>query len=362
MLRGLRVIWESISKFHIVIFIVLCATSLLLLVPLPDVYKPLVISFVAGGVVYFFTFAFTALIPPLWRAFSFLLRSYFVKLAFFAFACFLAYLFLYPSFVIVIVGSLGWLINLSIISCVLPYSISTKLSHHSPRVLGWFFFVFAAIVNAFVYLAIAQIAVLSPLLNLYVLAWLTPCVLIAFARYRSPRVFATYMLIALVYSLYPVGYRLYSLLSEFLGSPGGAGSVLSSRPVEEVITVFMFAWALNSVGRLASNEYKLFKEGKKKLKDKITSPLRRLRREKEEDPQLVASSTAANLFEEFRREELTVNPALIFGMLFSALAYFAFRHGSASYGIPEYIAPGVGLILSMLFTVPLLFYIVIKRK
>jgi hypothetical protein len=132
--------------------------------------------------------------------------------------------------------------------------------------------------------------------------------------------------------------------------------------VEEAITVLMFAWALNSVGRLASNEYKLFKKGKEKLKDRITSPLRRLRPEKQKDDQLMALSAAASLFEEFKHEELSVNPALVFRMLFSALAYFVFRHGSASYGIPEYIAPGVALILSMLVTVPLLFYIVIKKR
>jgi len=356
------VIWESVSKFHITLFIILCAASLLLLTPLPDGYGLLVVCSVAGGVIYFLMLSFIALIPPLWRTFSFIIRSSFAKLALFAFASFLAYLSLYVSFIIVVIGSLGWLINLSIISCILPYSLSARLSHHSPRVLGWFFFLSAAVVNALVYMITSEIAVLTPLLNLYVLAWLTPCVVIAFVKYRNRIIFATYMLMALVYSLYPIAYRLYSLLSELLGAPSGAGSILSSLPVEEAITVFMFAWALNSVGHMASNEYKLFKEGKEKLKDTITSPLRRLKLEKEKDDQFAALSSAATLFEEFKREELSVNPTLIFGLLFSALAYFAFRHGSASYGIPEYVAPGVALILSMLVTVPLLFYTVLKTR
>jgi len=362
LLKGLRVIWESVSKFHIALFTILCVASVLLLTPLPDNYGLFVVCSVVGGVIYFLALAFIALIPPLWRAFSFIIRSTFVKLALLVFASFLAYILLYPSFIIVIVGFLGWLINLSIISCALPYSVSTRLSHHSPRILGWLFFFFAAMVNALVYLVILEIAVLTPLLNLYVIAWLTPCIAIAFVKYRNRTIFATYMLMALVYSLYPIGYRLYSLLSELLGAPSGASSMLSTLPVEEAITVFMFVWALNSVGRLASDEYRIFKEGKEKLKDKITSPLRRLRPEKEKDPQLEALSAAASLFDEFKREKLSVNPALIFGLLFSALAYFAFRHGSVSYGIPEYVTPGVALILGMLATVPLLFYIVIKKR
>jgi hypothetical protein len=361
LLKGLRVIWESVSWSQIVLFIVLCAASLLLLTPLPGDTKLLVVSSVVGGVVYFFLLTLMALIPPLWRAFGILMHSQLGRLALFASTCAFVYLFLLPSFVIVVVGALGWLINLSIISCILPYLVSTKLSRHGPRVLGWIFFAFAAIVNALVYIFISQIPLLAPLLDLYVLAWLTPCVLIAFARYGNRTVFAAYMLIALVYSLYPVGYRLYSLLSELLGSPGGTGALLSSRLLEEGITVAMFVWALNSVGRLASNEYRLFKEGREKLKDKITSPLRRLRRE-EEDSELVALSSAASLFDQFKREELAVNPALIFGLLFSALAYFAFRHGSASYGIPEWVAPGVALILSMMVTIPLLFYMVMRKR
>jgi hypothetical protein len=218
------------------------------------------------------------------------------------------------------------------------------------------------VANALVYMIIAAIPVLEPFLYAYVLGWLIPCVLISFVKYRDSRVFVGYMLVALVYSLYPIGYRLYSLLSETLWPQGPGGSLFSSLPIEEAITVFMFAWALNSVGRLASNEYKLFKEGGEKLKNRFTSPLRILRREEGKDEQRVAFASAASLFEEFKKEELAVNPVLVFGLLFSALAYFVFRHSYAIVGVPGYVEPGVALVLSLVATIPLLFYVLMKKK
>lgn len=362
----MRVIWQSVSKLHILLFILLCATSLLLLIDLPGVYKPVVISALAGGTIYFLGLAFLALIPPLWNALGYILRFTQAKLALFALAFILTYLFLYPSFiiieVIIAVGALGWLVNLSIMGCVLSYSMSSRLSNHSPRVLGWAFFVFMGIVNALLFIVISSIPLLESLLYAYVLFWLTPCVLISFLRYHDKRVFATYMLVALVYSLYPVAYRLYSLLNQVLGLSGGTGSQFVGLPIEEALTVFMFAWALNSVGHLASNEYKLFKEGKEKLKNKLTSPLRILKREREKDEQHEAFAAAASLFEEFKREELAVNPTIVFGLLFSALAYFVFRHGYALVGVPSYIEPGVALVLSMVATIPLLFYVILRRR
>ncbi len=366
MLKGINVIWQSVSKLHIVLFILLCASSLLLLTDLPGFYKPLVISALAGGAIYFLGLAFLALIPPLWNTLGYILRYAQVKLALFALSFVLTYLFLYPYFifieVIVAVGALAWLVNLSIMGCVLAYSMSSRLSKHSPRALGWAFFVSMGIVNALLFIIISRIVLLESLLYVYVLCWLTPCVLISFFRYRDKRVFATYMLVALVYSLYPVAYRLYSLLNEVFGSSPSAGSQFVGIPIEEALTVFMFAWALNSVGRLASNEYRLFKEGREKLKNKLTSPLRILKRGKREDDQREAFAAAANLFEEFKREELAVNPALVFGLLFSALAYFVFRHGYAMVGVPGYVEPGVALVLSMIVTIPLLFYVLVKRK
>lgn len=124
----------------------------------------------------------------------------------------------------------------------------------------------------------------------------------------------------------------------------------------------MFCWALNTVGRLANSEYKLFKEGKEKLENKLTSPLRILRREKGKDEQQEAYAVAATLFEEFKKEELAVNPVFVFGLLFSALAYFVFKHGYTMVNVPGYIEPGVALVLSLAATVPLLFYMMIKKR
>jgi hypothetical protein len=366
LLKGLRVISQSVSKFHILLFVLLCTASLLLLMPLPINYEPAIISCVAAGAIYFLGLTFVALIPPLWKALGFVLRFTSAELILFGLTWLITYLFVYSLFImieiVVAVGALLWLVNLSIMACALPYSMSTKLSHHSPRALGWAFFVIMGFINALVYIIIVRIPILEPLLYTYVLGWLTPCVLISFIKYRDGRVFVGYMLVALVYSLYPVGYRLYSLLSETLVLQGGGGSPISSLPIEEAITVFMFAWALNSVGRLASNEYKLFKEGKEMLKNKFTSPLRILKREKGRDEQQEAFAAAASLFDEFKSEELAVNPVLVFGLLFSALAYFVFRHAYAIVGVPSYIEPGVALVLSMVATVPLLFYVIIKKR
>ncbi|WXG44506.1 MAG: hypothetical protein WED04_10820 [Promethearchaeati archaeon SRVP18_Atabeyarchaeia-1] len=366
MLKGLRVIWQSVSKFHIVLFALLCVTSLLLLTDLPWISKPLIISALVGGTIYFLGLAFLALVPPLWRALAYILRFSGVKLALFAATFLFTYLFLYPSFilieVIVAIGSLAWLVNLSIMACVLPYSMSTRLSHHSPRPLGWFFFICMGLVNAVVYLGISRIPILQPFLYAYVLGWLTPCVLISLAKYRDRRVFAGYMLVALFYSLYPVAYRLYSLSSQVFVLQGGSVSLPSSLPIEEALTVLMFCWALNTVGRLANSEYKLFKEGKEKLENKLTSPLRILRREKGKDEQQEAYAVAATLFEEFKKEELAVNPVFVFGLLFSALAYFVFKHGYTMVNVPGYIEPGVALVLSLAATVPLLFYMMIKKR
>jgi hypothetical protein len=366
LLKGIRVIWQSISKFHILLFILLCATSLLLLMPLPSNYKPLVISCVAGGAIYFLGLTLLAAIPRLWKALGFLLGSTSAEIILFALTWLLTFLFSFSLFtlieIIVAVGALIWLINLSIMACVLPYSVSARLAHHSPRTLGWVFFLLMGFANAIVYIMIAGIHVLEPFLYAYIIGWLIPCVLISIVKYRDARIFVGYMLVALVYSLYPIGYRIYSLLSETLWSQGPSASVFIGIPIEEVITVFMFAWALNSVGRLANNEYKLFIEGKEKLKNKFTSPLRILKREHGKDEQREAFAAAAGLFEEFKEERLAVNPFLVFGLLFSALAYFAFRHSYAIVGVPSWIEPGVALVLSMVATVPLLFYMIIKRN
>jgi hypothetical protein len=53
---------------------------------------------------------------------------------------------------------------------------------------------------------------------------------------------------------------------------------------------------------------------------------------------------------------------LIFGLLFSALAYFVYVHTASIFHIPGYVESATAFAITILATIPLLFYIVLKKK
>jgi hypothetical protein len=366
MITGLRVIWRSMgNKFHIVLFTVLAAISVCLLFPLSRDDMLLLSSLMLGGVIFFILFALLALIPPVWRFIESVRRLVVVQSVLFLLTAFVAPLlllltsrtvadfFIYSGFTV-------WLILIGLLSCSLAYSVSNAISLRSPHIIGWIFVFLAVLLDAGLFYEALGHAAIMPLLVFYTVAWFVPCVVLALSEYHHPNLFQAYSLIALVYTAFPIAYRLLSLVSGPAPIPGRLSSILSSPPIEEVVTTILLIFALNALGNFFGRHYGKLKDGGRRL-------VSRLRRSPQESPiesQYEAKrNDEVNLRKEAHNEkELLLGPFLIFGLLFSALAYFAFVHARGALGIPQYLEPSISFVISVLAAIPLLFFIMRRKR
>lgn len=366
MFNGLQVLWRSVgNKFYIILFVILAALSVLLLFPLRPEEMLLLSSLLLGGVIFFLLLALLALMPPVWRIIESAQRLIVVQLFLFLVPALLAPVllllatktladfFIYSGFAV-------WLILVGLLSCALAYSISRSISLRSPHFLGWVFMLLAVLLEVGLFYEAFRYPVIFPLLIFYSVAWFAPCIVLALLEFHHPSLFQAYSLIALVYTAFPVAYRLFSLVSGPTPVPGRLSAILSSPPIEEVVTVVLLIFALNALGNFFGRRYGKLKDGGRQL-------VSRLRRSPQESP--IESPDKAERNEEMYRwneahteKELLLGPFLIFGLLFSALAYFAFLHARGALGIPQYLEPSISFVISVIATVPLLFYIVLGKK
>ncbi len=369
MITGLRVIWRSLgNKFYIVLFTILAALSVLLLVPQSPQAKEytfILSSLLLGGVIFFLLFAFLALIPPVWRFIESVQRLILVQSVLFLLTALVAPLllllapraladfFIYSGFTV-------WLVLMGLLSCSLAYSVSNAISIRSPHIIAWVFMTLAVVLDASLFYEALGHPAIMPLLVFYTVAWFAPCIVLALSEYHHPNLFQAYSLIALVYTAFPIAYRLLSLVSGPSPIPGRLSSILSSPPIEEAITAILLIFALNALGNFFGRHYSRLKDGGRRL----VSRLRRSPHESAIESQDEAEKTdEVNLWKDAHTERgLLLGPFLIFGLLFSALAYFAFVHARGVLGIPQYLEPSISFVISVLAVIPLLFYIMRRKR
>jgi hypothetical protein len=366
MFNGLRVIWRSVgNKFYIIIFVILAALSVLLLFPL-RLEEMLLLSFLLlGGVIFFLLLALLALIPPVWRFIESAQRLIVVQLFLFLVPALLApVLLLLASKTLVdffiYSGFMVWLILVGLLSCALAYSISRNISLRSPHFLGWVFMLLAVLLEVGLFYEAFRRPVIFPLLVFYTVAWFAPCIVLALLEFHHPSLFQAYSLIALAYTAFPVAYRLFSLVSGPTPVPGRLSAILSSPPIEEIVTVALLVFALNALGNLFGRRYGKLKDGGRQLVSRLPrSPQASLTESKGE----ADKNIEVNPWKQARSEkELLLGPFLVFGLLFSALSYFAFVHARGALGILQYLEPSISFVISVIAAVPLLFYLVLGKK
>jgi hypothetical protein len=147
-----------------------------------------------------------------------------------------------------------------------------------------------------------------------------------------------------------------------LGTPPSTRltSILSSTPIEEAVTVVLVVFALNALGNFFSQRYLRLKEGGKGIFSRIRAPRQNV------STVVMNETKKANgqgPWKEMRSEkELLLGPFLIFGLLFSALAYFAFSHAHDVLQIPPYLEPRIDFIISVIAAIPLLIYLVLGDR
>lgn len=366
MMNGLRVIWRSVgNKFYIMLFTILAALSVLLLFPLRLEEMLLLSSLLLGGVIFFLLFALLALIPPVWRfiesaqrlivaqLFLFLVPVLLAPVLLLLASKTLAYFFIYSGFTV-------WLILVGLLSCALAYSLSRSISLRSPHFLGWVFMFLAVLLEVGLFYEAFRRPVILPLLFFYTVAWFAPCIVLALLEFHHPSLFQAYSLIALVYTSFPIAYRLFSLVSETSTTTRGLSWILSSPPIEEAITAVLLVFALNALGSFFGRHYGKLKDGERKL---ISRFGRSARNPSAGSLDEAKKEYEANPWKAVQGErELLLGPFLIFGLLFSALAYFAFVHARGALGIPEYVEPGVAFVISVVAAVPLLIYVMLRSR
>lgn len=368
MITGLRVIWKSIAnKFYIMLFIFLAGISFIMLVPLASEYRILLIALLSGGVLFFLFLAFLSLIPPLSKLLEVIQRFTLAKIVLFIAASVVGFVIIQlakgAAFIPIYAGFILWLILQAVLACALAYYLSNVISARSPHALGLTFLVLAVVVDASLFFLVPRRPILSSIptfLLFYTIAWLAPCIALALVEYRNPRLFSAFSLIALIYTVFPVAFRLLSLIDDLTVRAGDPSQFIARVPIDETITIVMFIWALNALGNFFAYRYEKLKQGKERL----TS---RLRHSPQDKSALTVEGTKEtisleNVKDPSKEKKSELGPFLIFGLLFSALAYFVYEHAHAALKIPEYIEPDIGFIISVFTTIPFLFYLVVAKK
>jgi hypothetical protein len=363
LITGLRAIWKGVAnKFCIVLFTFLAAISLFLLIPLGREYILLISYLLLGGLLLFMLLAILALTRPLSKRLESVPRITIVQLTLFGFCTLVAILVLQAfavlGFILIYSGFTAWLVLQGIVSCALAYSVSTRISVRSPRVLGFVFLSLAVLVEVFLYSEVPRKPIISTPFAFYTIAWFSPCVVIALLKYRSPQSFSAYSLVALFYTVFPIGYRLFSIIS----SPPIPSDRLPAILLlfEEILTMILFIWTLNAIGNFFGKRYSKIREGRQQL----VSRLRRSSRDASMQASTEGNRTVEGSHPEetSRGKEFVLEPFLVFGLLFSALAYYAFQHARGPLGIPEFLDPLVGFYASIIVAVPFLLYMVLRKK
>lgn len=366
MINGLRAIWNGVgNKFHFVLFTILAALSILLLFPPARETILVLSSLLLSGVIFFLLFALLALMPPVWRLIESGRRLIAVQLVLFLVTALATQLLLLPASKIVAnifiySGFTVWLILLGLLSCAFAYWISKSISLRSPHFLGWAFMVFAVLLEVGLFYEAFRRPLIFPLLVFYTVAWFAPCIALALSEYHHPNLFQAYSLIALVYTAFPVAYRLFSLISATSPLPRGLSSILSSLPIEEVITAVLLVFALNALGNFFSRHYGRPKQDGRKPASRVE---RSSQSSSNESSATAKKNDETNPLEWIRSgKEPRLEPFLIFGILFSALAYFAFVHARGPLGIPQYLEPSMSFIISVIAAIPFLIYLALMDR
>jgi hypothetical protein len=220
--------------------------------------------------------------------------------------------------------------------------------------------VFAVLLEVGLFYEAFRRPLIFPLLLFYTVAWFAPCIALALSEYHHPNLFQAYSLIALVYTAFPVAYRLFSLISTTSPLPKGLSSILSSPPIEEVITAVLLVFALNALGNFFGRHYGRPQRGARRLASRYE---RLSQSSSNESSAVTKKNDEPNPWEETRSEkERLLAPFLIFGILFSALAYFAFVHARGPLGIPQYVEPSMGFIISVIAAIPFLIYLGLMNR
>jgi hypothetical protein len=262
----------------------------------------------------------------------------------------LADFFIYSGFTV-------WLILVSLLSCGLAYSISNRVSLRSPHFLGWIFMALAMLLELGLFYEAFRRPVILPLLTFYTAAWFAPCIVLSLLEYHHPHQFQVYSLVALVYTAFPVAYRLFSLISGTSSLPKGLSSILSSLLIEEVTTAVLLVFALNALGNLFRRHYGRPKEGKTSHSSGFGHLSQDSAHESPDEAKKDGEPTTVNKMRSDKEMLLGAFP--VFGLLFSALAYFAFVHARGVLGIPQYVEPSVGFVISVIAAIPFLFYLIL---
>jgi hypothetical protein len=136
--------------------------------------------------------------------------------------------------------------------------------------------------------------------------------------------------------------------------------ILSLPPIEEATTAILLAFAINALGNFFGRHYGKLEDGKRRLVSKLgRSP----QNSSTDSPAETKKKDEGCPWNEVRGErEPSVGPFLIFGLLYSALAYFAFVHASGALGIPQYVEPTISFVISVVAAVPLLFYLMYRNR
>jgi hypothetical protein len=257
-------------------------------------------------------------------------------------------------------GFAVWSVLLGLLACSFAYSLSNSVSLRSPHALGWGFMVLAVLLELGLFYEAIRYPIIAPLLLFYTALFFAPCILLAISRYHHPNLFQAYSFIAVVYTAFPVAFRLFSLIA--LGHPSSMRltSILSSPPIEEVGTTILLIFALNALGNFFSQRYVKLKEGGKRIVSTIRAPPQNT------SEVLMNEATEENgqgHWKETRsKKELLPGPFLIFGLLFSSLAYFTFSHARDVLQIRPYFEPYVDFIISVVAAIPFLIFLVIRNR
>nr|MDO8099687.1 hypothetical protein [Candidatus Njordarchaeota archaeon] len=368
MITGLRVIWKSVSnKFHISLFLCLAGISFVMLFPVAAWYRVLLITLLSGGVLYFLFLAFLSLVPPVSKLLEAIQKFTLAKMALFIVASMVGFVIIELAKAAVFIPIYGgftiWLILQAVLACALAYYLSNVISVRSHRALGWTFLVLAVVVDASLFFLIPRRPIFSSVptfLLFYTIAWLAPCFALALVEYRNPQLFSAFSLIALVYTVFPVAFRLLTLIDDLTVKAGDPSQFAARVQIDEIITIVMFIWVLNALGNFFAQRYEKLKLGKERIAS-------RLRHSPQNKPALTKEGIEQTDCPEHREEPANekrsgLGAFLVFGLLFSALSYFVYQHTHVALGIPEYLEPDIGFIISVLTTIPFLFYLVFLKR
>jgi hypothetical protein len=365
LITGLRAIWKgSGNKFYVTLFVLLSGLSVRLFFPIEREFYILLSTVLFGGIILFLLLSLLALIPQFNKLLRPVERSDTTRLASFSVTMLLAVLVYFLPFrldhELAIYGFQLWLVVQALLSCTLAYSLSDKLSSHRPHALGWIFLALALLAEFMVYLLIRNMPPLYPLFVFYSIAWFAPCVVLALVYYGNARSFSAYCIIALIYTIFPVAYRVYSILDDLAVKAGHPPLLAGKILIDELLTILFFIWALNGIGSLLVKWKASLRAGEQP----VSSEPRGLS-STQLGQSLAATGTASSQIPKSgsaTTKEPMLGLFLIFGLLFSALAYFVFVNAGSPLGIQDKVESTTAYTFSILATIPLLFYMAFRKN